>query len=68
MLVATKLSTILLNLSARMVYIQRMWNHTGTVLKKMRGCAEKEMPSYLDEFVAGTVQKDFSGGNELYCL
>ena len=30
-IVATEPSTILLNLSARLECIQRMWNHTGTV-------------------------------------
>ena len=31
--------------------IESYWNHTKMKLKRMRGCAAKEVPSYLDEFM-----------------
>ena len=31
--------------------IESYWNHTKMKLKWMRGCAVKEVPSYLDEFM-----------------
>ena len=36
------------------VHTQNMesyWNHSKMKLKRMRGCAAKEVPSYLDEFM-----------------
>ena len=31
--------------------IENYWNRTKMKLKRMRGCAAKEVPSYLDEFM-----------------
>ena len=53
MLVATEPSTILLNLSAGVhtQNVESYWNHSKMKLKRMRGCAAKEVPSYLNEFM-----------------
>ena len=32
-------------------HVESYWNHCKTKIKRMKGCAEDQIPSYLDEFM-----------------